>query len=430
MDVAPKPGAFAVERLDLNNFRNYGFLNLNVAQPARPMVLTGANGAGKTNLLEALSFLAPGRGLRHAKIADAARQGETGWAIAAKICLPAGAGEIEQGARPAGQLEIGTGWAADGQLERRAILIDGEPQSGSGVLAEWIDVLWLTPQMDRLLADGAGARRRFLDRLVYGCDPAHAKRVGSFERAMRERNRLLAMTSADPAWLDAIEDQMAGHAVAIAATRLATVERLNVALAEGTGAFPQARLVAQGWIEDRLAFAPALAAEEAYRADLAQSRRRDVMVGATVDGPHRSDLAVFGAMPRSDGVGGAASQSGIRFGPEQPAATLSTGEQKALLISMILAQTRLVALQRGAYPILLLDEVVAHLDAGRREALFEIVGGLGAQVWLTGTEPALFEPLAGQAEFVAVRDGLAAPQGAKSGAAPVGAKKVSRPVGR
>lgn len=390
-----QPGAFAVEQLDLSNFRNYRSLRLHVAQLARPLVLTGANGAGKTNLLEALSFLAPGRGLRHAKMADAARQGEAGWAIAAKVCLSA---------LPSGQLEIGTGWAADGQVERRAIQIDGQLQSGSGVLAEWIDVLWLTPQMDRLLADGAGARRRFLDRLVYGYDPAHAKRVGAFERAMRERNRLLSAPSADPAWLDAIEDQMASLAAAIAATRLATVERLNVALADGSGAFPQARLMARGWLEDRMALVPALASEDAYREDLAQSRRRDAAAGTTVDGPHRSELAVFGTMPGTAGDTGG--QRHARS--DLPAAQLSTGEQKALLISIILAQTRLVALQRGAYPILLLDEVVAHLDIGRREALFEILCGLGAQVWLTGTEPALFEPLAGRAEFVAVRDGRVA----------------------
>lgn len=395
---AASPGAFAIEQIDLSEFRNYANLRLTVGDSAgagvRPVVLTGANGAGKTNLLEAISFLAPGRGLRHARLSEITRQGQSQWAIAARLAMPGEGG---------GPLCVGTGLIADAEGERRAILIDGVQQTGSGALSERFDVLWLTPQMDRLLADGAGPRRRFLDRLVFGCDPAHARRVNGFERAMRDRNRLLAGEGADPAWLDALEEQMASLAAAIAATRLEAAARLNGVLAQETNAFPKAHLIVRGWLEDRLAESPALAVEEAYRGELARARPRDAAAGATLDGPHRSDLQVFGAMP------------GVEAAELGPAADrLSTGEQKALLIGMILAQTRLVAGARGAYPILLLDEVAAHLDPARRAALFAMVQDMGAQVWLTGTEPALFKPLAGGAEFIAITSGRVAPRGLRS----------------
>jgi DNA replication and repair protein RecF len=372
-----------VRRLDLSDFRNYAALRL---EPGPGLVvLTGANGAGKTNLLEAVSFLAPGRGLRRARLAEVARAADGGragaWAVAAHLDSAAG------------PVELGTGYGrdADAEGERRVARIDGRAVTGPAAFAEFVDLAWLTPAMDRLFADGASARRRFLDRLTYGADPGHARRVGAFERAMRERARLLAEGRGDDRWLAALEETMAEQGVAVAWARREQVARLAGAVASARGPFPGARLALSGVVEDWLAEMPALAAEDAFRARLAANRGRDAAAGTASEGPHRSDLEVRHAAS------------------DQPAAQCSTGEQKALVIAIVLANARLTAARRGRPPILLLDEVAAHLDRVRRQALFDEIGALGGQAWLTGTEPALFVGLEERAQFFAVLGGGVVP---------------------
>jgi len=252
-------------------------------------------------------------------------------------------------------------------------------------------VLWLTPQMDRLFIEGPAGRRRLMDRLVLGLDPAHAARVARYEQALRERSRLLRDGSQDPAWLGALEEIMAAEGVAVAAARRDAVERLDRVCATAEGAFPRARLSLIGTIEGWLDTMPALAAEERFRAALAQSRAGDALSGGAGLGPHRSDLGVLHA------------EKGIA------AEAASTGEQKALLIAILLAQARLQRAVRGEPPLLLLDEVAAHLDAVRRAALFKVLAGLESQAWITGTEAALFAQLSGAARFLTVRDGALSP---------------------
>lgn len=375
--------AMAVRRLDLQDFRNYGRLRLEVG--AAPVVLTGPNGAGKTNLLEALSLLVPGRGLRRARLADLSRRSDadtaSGWAVAARID------------GPAGPLDIGTGLIRDNDAaaERRQVRIGGETAAGASALADVLDAVWLTPAMDGLFLDAPSARRRFLDRLVFGGDPAHARRVAGYERILRDRSRLLADRTADPAWLAALEGTMAELGVAVAAARLEAVDRLTAAMAHARGPFPQAELAVDGLAEGWLREMPATAVEDRFRDRLAANRVHDAEAGGAGEGPHRSDLAVRHA------------------GRGEAAARCSTGEQKALLIAITLASSRLSALRRGAAPLLLLDEIVAHLDAARRRALFDEIDGLGAQAWLAGTEPSLFAELKGRAQFLAVCDGAVAP---------------------
>ncbi len=371
-------GRVAVTRLVLADFRNYRSARLDL--DASPVVLSGPNGAGKTNLLEAMSFLSPGRGLRNARLGDIDRRpGEaepppTGWAVAATVVSRHGA------------VRIGTGRDGNGG-ERRAIRIDGEPMRGQSALAEQIGVLWLTPQMDRLFIEGPEGRRRFMDRLVLGIDPAHAARVGRYEQAMRERSRLLREGRTDPAWLAALEELMATEGVAVAAARRDAIERLDRVCAAAAGAFPRARVRVVGAVEAWLTEVPALAAEDRLRAALAEARPGDAASGGAAVGPHRSDLAVIHA------------EKNIA------AEAASTGEQKALLIAIVLAQAELQRSDRGDAPILLLDEVMAHLDAPRRTALFEVIRRLDGQVWLTGTDPGLFAPLRGLARFLSVHDG-------------------------
>ena len=373
-----RSSSVGVRRLVLTDFRNYRSARLDL--DAGPVVLTGPNGAGKTNLLEAISFLSPGRGLRNARLSDVDRRGGSAngevasWAVAATI-------ETRRGA-----VRIGTG-RESAEDERRAVRIDGEPARGQAALAECLGVLWLTPQMDRLFLEGPGGRRRFLDRLVLGLDPAHAGRVARYEQAVRERSRLLHDGLADAAWLRAVEETMAEQGVAVAAARREAVERLDRVCAEAEGPFPRARLNLQGTVEDWLGSMPALAAEEKFKAGLAESRAADSASGGAGLGPHRSDLAVTHA------------EKGIA------ADQASTGEQKALLISIVLAQAGLQRELRGEPPILLLDEVAAHLDAARRDALFAILAGLESQTWLTGTDAALFALLRATARFVSVADG-------------------------
>jgi len=387
---SPRAPRLAISRVSLSDFRCYATLRI---EPAPGLVvLTGANGAGKTNLLEALSLLSPGRGLRGARLADISRRDATQaeeaagaagqWSVAAEF------------ATPHGPLSVGVGWAeADG--ERRVVRIDGEPARGQTALSEHVSMVWLTPAMDRLFVDAPAGRRRFLDRLVFAFDPAHAGRLQAYDKARRERTRLLRDQRLDDSWLSALERNMAERAVAIAAARLDLVERLRRALSEDTGAFPQPEIAVRGDIEYSLEAHPALEVEDRYLQALREARARDGESG-TCDGVHRSDLS---ARLSADG-------------PEAEQA--STGEQKAILISLILAHGRLLARLRGRVPVLLLDEIAAHLDAPRRAALFDAIGELGAQAWMTGTDESLFAPLDGRAQFYCVAEGQISP-GASDG---------------
>ena len=372
-----------VTRLVLTDFRNYHEARLTLG--TEPVVLTGPNGAGKTNLLEALSLLAPGRGLRGAKLTEIDRRPEpggdhcnSGWAVAAVVATRGGA------------LRIGTG--RDRTVsERRIVRIDGEPVRGQAALGERLGVAWLTPPMDRLFLEGPSGRRRFLDRLVLGLDPAHASRVSAYEQALRERSHLLRDGPADRAWLAALEEVMAEQGVAVAAGRRDTVQRLDRICAEARGPFPRARLTLVGGVESWLEEVPALAAEARFAAALAANRQSDGQAGGAAIGPHRSDLAVSLA------------EKGIA------AEFASTGEQKALLIAILLAHAALQQATRGEPPLLLLDEIAAHLDASRRAALFEALVRLDSQAWLTGTDAALFAPLRYDAQFLSVHDGTLSP---------------------
>ncbi len=373
----------AVRRLSLTDFRNYAALRLDLDD--RPVVLSGANGAGKTNLLEAVSFLAPGRGLRRARLAEIGRRAVPGddgppWAVAAT--LRTGADKVD----------IGTGLAATGDAGRRIVRIDGADAPNQSALGEHLSVAWLTPEMDRLFSDAAAARRRFLDRLIYGLDGGHAARLGDYERAMRERGRLLRDGGApDDAWLAALEHNMAQLGVAVAAARRAYVDRLNAACAVGVGPFPAAGLTLHSDAGDQLENSPALDVEDNTRIRLAEGRRIDAEARRTTFGIHRDDLACR------------------HLATGSPAERCSTGEQKALLISIVLANARLQALERGAVPLLLLDEVTAHLDAPRREALFHEISALGSQAWMTGTEDGLFEPFGARAQRFRVADAAVTP---------------------
>lgn len=378
--LASAPTCAHLVNLKLWNFRNYSALDLDL--DARPVVLAGANGAGKTNLLEAVSFLAPGRGLRRAVYADVARLGGDGtWAVAARLDGRLGAATI------------GTGLAAaptPGEGAQRRIRIDRAPVRSADILTDHLGVIWLTPAMDGLFTGPASDRRRFVDRLVVTLDGAHGSRVSAFERAMRQRNRLLEDMSAEAALLDAVEAQVAELAVAVAAARREAVCRLaDLAGAAGPGDFPRAGLDLAGTLEAELGAGAAGEVEDAYRARLTRARGRDRAAGRMLEGPHRSDLAV---MHRDKAM---------------PAAQCSTGEQKGLLLGLVLAEARLVAEMTGAAPLLLLDEVAAHLDAARRGALYEALVALGAQAWLTGTDAALFAPLAEGAQHFEVSSGSA-----------------------
>ncbi len=384
----PEPsGNCRIEALKLTGFRNYSALSLEF--DARPIVLTGRNGAGKTNLLEAVSFLCDGRGLRGAGYGEitghAAQTGENrGWAVWGRIM------------GPNGLAEIGTGFgsfAPDVPENRRAVRINGAPARALNELGEYSRVIWLTPAMDGLFTGGASERRRFLDRLVVTVQPHHRRQINAFETAMRQRNALLGEISPDPTWLDAIEAQMAEHAVSIAAARLETVELLGTAIAERTAsAFPSARLELQGIVEHDLATMAAVDGEDAFRARLRANRPGDSAAGRTLDGPHRTDLLVF------------------HGGHDVPARKCSTGEQKMVLVALILAHAGLVReLTSGVAPILLLDEIGAHLDTPHRDALYGEILNLGAQAWFTGTDPALFASLKSDAQHFNVDAGAVLP---------------------
>ncbi|MBV2142185.1 DNA replication/repair protein RecF [Falsochrobactrum sp. TDYN1] len=370
-----RPDRVSVRRLKLVSFRNYAELAL----PLGPghVVLTGENGSGKTNLIEAVSFLSPGRGLRRAAYDDVARSGSgDGFAIHATLdCMSYG------------EANIGTGTAGNSEGGRK-VRINGAAASGDELL-DYARILWIVPAMDGLFTGGASERRRFLDRMVLAIDTVHGKRVLDYEKAMRSRNRLLNDGMNDERWLDAIENQMAELGIAIAAAR-AEAMRLIAAMIEklpAEGPFPKADCFLEGALEQRIGVEAALDLEEDYRRTLRDGRLRDRAAGRTLEGPHRTDLIVQ-HRPKS-----------------MPAGLCSTGEQKALLIGLILAHARLTSELSGMAPILLLDEIAAHLDMGRRAALFGILDDLGGQSFMTGTDRALFEALEGDAQFFNVSAG-------------------------
>lgn len=376
--------AVAVRWLNVTEFRNYAQARLNL--DGRPVVLCGENGAGKTNLLEALSFFAPGRGMRLARLSEVTRLGaETGaWAVAAGVDVPH---------LSPGSIKLSTGLlpAQQGQTaERRVVRLDGETQSSSAKLPHLLNVLWLTPDMDRLFDGGASARRQFFDRLALGFDAGHGAQLNAYERARAERSRLLrdelAGKRADPVWLDALEAAMAEHGVAVAASRADALRKVSLALETSYGPFPRAVLALDGLLEGWLTSAPAVDVEDRFRALLADARSRDKAAGRALEGPHRSDLLVW-------------------HGETMVAASdCSTGQQKALLIAIVLANARLLAAET-ATPLLLLDEVVAHLDGKRRAALFDAIAAMGAQAWMTGTDRASFDALGTRAQYFRVADG-------------------------
>lgn len=374
--------AASIRRLGLTNFRSYRAISLAVDE--RPVVLVGPNGAGKTNLLEAISFLTPGRGLRRATLEDVAfAEGDGSWAISAEI----------EGAMGLTMLGTGIEPPQGGETtSSRRYRVDREPAGSAADFADHLRIVWLTPALDGLFGGPANERRRFLDRLVLAVDPRHSSRVSALERALRSRNRLLENPNADQHWLDAVEHETAELAIAVAAMRSETMTRLQTALAAGRGAataFPFAEIRLKGWIENALLTEPAAEIEQRYRDVLRQGRSRDAAAGRTLDGPHLTDLDVT-------------------YGPKGiPAADASTGEQKAILIRLVLAHTALIADMTGYAPLLLLDEVAAHLDPLRRRALYDALTGLGAQVWMTGADPLMFDDIAGRAQIFDVTPGAA-----------------------
>jgi len=368
-----------IRRLALTQFRNYRAAVLETR--GEVVVLVGPNGAGKTNAIEAISFLSPGRGLRRATLDDVAdNQGDGSWAVSAEV----------EGAL--GLATLGTGIDAPGSdapATSRRCRIDREPVNSATAFGDHLRMVWLTPAMDGLFLGAASERRRFFDRLVLAIDSEHTSRVSALDRSLRSRNRLLEVRNYDDHWCDAIERETAELAVAVAATRGQTAVKLAAMLsARGeASAFPSAQIMLDGWMENALLSEPATSVEDRYREILRDSRARDAAAGRTLDGPHLTDLQVI-------------------FAPKNmPACDASTGEQKALLIGLVLAHASLVAEMTGITPLLLLDEVVAHLDPERRRALFDELARLGAQVWMTGADPAAFADIVGSGEIFNVDAG-------------------------
>ena len=374
-----------IRRLTLTNFRSYHAAQV-VLDRASPVVLTGANGAGKTNLIEAISLLAPGRGLRRATMEELAfTEGDGAWAVSAEIEGILGLATLGTGIEPP---------VSEEAAPARRCRIDRESVGSATAFADHLRVVWLTPAMDPLFNGPASERRRFLDRLVLAVDAQHSSRVAALERSLRSRNRLLEDSPGDSHWLDAIEHETAEVAVAVAAGRAETVNRLSAALAAARAQaleFPQAEIELQGWMEQLLPDHRAVEIEDRYRALLKENRTRDAAAGRTLDGPHLSDLVVRHASKNIS------------------AADASTGEQKALLVRLVLAHAGLIKQMTGFAPLLLLDEVVAHLDPARRAALYDALSSLGAQVWMTGADPAAFGDIMGRAQVFLVRSGTVEP---------------------
>jgi DNA replication and repair protein RecF len=375
-----------ISRLSLANFRSYHAATL-ALEKATPIVLIGANGAGKTNLIEAISLLAPGRGLRRATMEEMAfAEGDGSWAVAAEIEGMLGLATLGTGIDPL---------AGEDSTPSRKCRIDREPVASAAAFADHLRVVWLTPRMDPLFNGPASERRRFLDRLVLAVDAQHSSRVAALERSLRSRNRLLEDGRSDAHWLDAVEHETAEVAVAVAAARAETVARLAAALCaarDGANEFPAPEIALQGWMETLLPSHSATEIEDRYRALLKENRARDAAAGRTLDGPHLSDLAVSHA------------------GKGIPAREASTGEQKALLIRLVLAHAGLIKEMTGFAPLLLLDEVIAHLDPRRRAALCDALADLDAQVWMTSADPAAFGDIIGRAQLFEVRPGAVAPR--------------------
>ena len=369
------PFRLSVERVLLTQFRSYANLVLEVGPG--PIVLIGGNGAGKTNLLEALSLLAPGRGLRGARAVDMRRQGAEGkvWGVAVELCTAGGG------------IQIGTG-SSNGSEGPREVRVQGAHSSSQDGLAGQLHVVWLTPQMDRIFIGSPADRRRFFDRLVVGFDPNHSARLGAYQRTLGERARILRYRRHDTEWLDALERTMSESAVAIAAARNEALWRLNIALASPLGSlFPPAKLelvgIAEGWLQDM----PALEVEEQLLKAFAAARAEDAEKGGSIVGPHRTDLSV------------------THVAKEIAAEHCSTGEQKMLLVSIILAHGHAQSKLFGQTPLILLDEIMAHLDQAHRSALTEALCALGSQVWMTGTSDELFLKFGSRAQFLCVSDG-------------------------
>jgi DNA replication and repair protein RecF len=368
-----------IRRLSLTHFRNYRAASFQMRRDM--VVLVGPNGAGKTNCLEAISFLSPGRGLRRARLEDVAdNQGDGSWAVSAEVEGAIGLATLGTGVDPGG---------GEVAAVSRRCRIDREPVGSAAAFGDHLRMVWLTPAMDGLFLGPASERRRFFDRLVLAIDSEHSARVSALERSLRSRNRLLEVRNYDDHWCDAIERETAELAVAVAATRGHTAAKL-AAMLRGRGeqsSFPSAEIMLDGWMENALMSEAATAVEDRYREILRDSRARDAIAGRTLDGPHLTDLQVVYA-PKN-----------------MPARDASTGEQKALLIGLVLAHASLVAEMTGITPILLLDEVVAHLDPARRVALFDELSRLGAQVWMTGADPVSFDALGASGEIFEVQSG-------------------------
>ncbi len=382
------PRRLSIERLQLANFRNYE--TLAIATGAEPQVLIGANGSGKTNLIEAISLLVPGGGARGAHFRDIARaNGDGSWTISARAHSYFG------------PVDLGTRFVPPRASDERAgriVRIDGETKSGAGILAEYLDIVWLTPAMDGLFTGAASERRQFLDRLIVSIDPGYRNIVNTFERAMTNRNRLLADGVSDNAQLEGFEISMAEAGIAMSASRAAAVRNLEAIIAarharSPHSPFPWVRLELEGVIDKSLLEHAAVDVEDEYRLMLRQMRERDRAAGRTLEGPHRSDLVVH-------------------HGPkEMPARLSSSGEQKLLLLGLVLAHAEMIREHKaGAAPILLLDEVTAHLDETRRAGLFSEIAKLGAQAWMTGTDRQAFEALSRGANFWVVDGDCLRPQ--------------------
>lgn len=368
----------SISSLSLSNFRNYGHARIEVS--AAPVVLVGANGAGKTNILEAISLLTPGRGLRRAKLSEIDNNADVTfpWTVAARVN-----GRM-------GEALIGTG--RDGEsledADRRIVKIDGKISRGQAELSKHLAMLWLTPQMEQLFLEGTSAGRKFLDRLVFNFDAEHATRVNSYDYAMRERNKLLQYGRADAHWLDTLENTMAEVAAAIAGARLSAIEHINHTIAASSLSFPKALVDVAGFAEDLLKEgAPAIEVENALKITLQNNRNMDAAAGRTLVGIHKSELRVTHMLKN------------------MPAQSCSTGEQKAMMLSITLAQARAGAQWHGIIPIILLDEVAGHLDATKRFELFEEICEIKAQTWMTGTDASLFAGLEGKAQFFQVENG-------------------------
>jgi len=377
--------AARIRRLTLTNFRSYRAAQVEVG--AALVVLTGPNGAGKTNLIEAISLLAPGRGLRRATLEDVAfSEGDGSWAVAADVEGALGLASLGTGIEPP---------ATNDAVAPRKCRIDREPVSSASAFADHLRVIWLVPAMDGLFNGPASERRRFLDRLVLAVDAEHGSRVNALERSLRSRNRLLEDARPDPHWLDAIEHETAELAVAVTALRVETVGRLQSTLTARRGsAFPSAEIALDGWMEKLVPLHPAVEIEDRYRTSLRDNRARDAAAGRTLDGPHLSDLTVI-------------------YEPKNiPAADASTGEQKALLIGLVLAHAGLLTAMSGFAPVLLLDEVVAHLDPSRRTALYAELDEIAAQAFMTGADAAAFAEIAARADVLEVSPGHVRKRGA------------------